>query len=90
MPKEADYFMRRIQAKFGYDESLASRLRPIVVRAYEKTFNERQRRSILRLIAETYARQVKLKEALQKLRRRLRRRLNEIYAEQLGIEPPGI
>ena len=71
------------------DTVLRAQLRPILARVYQSDLTDRQRGSLLRLLAETYARQMKLHRSLDQLRVRLRRRLNEIYADQLGIQPPG-
>jgi hypothetical protein len=86
-PDETDRFLARLEGKFGGDKDLAEKLRPIVARVFESGPDSRDRRALLRIVAETYARHLRLRAAVESMRERLVRRVNELYGRALGIRP---
>ena len=84
---QADLFLGRLQGKFGDDPGLVTRLRELLVHLFEAPPPESERRGILRLVAETYARHLRLRASIDSMRSRLQRRVNELYGRMLGIEP---
>ncbi len=82
-------FLARIEAKFGSDAPLLQRLRPIVLRILESGPDSRERRGFLRLVVETYARHIRMRQAIDEMRERMVSRVNELYGLMLGILPPA-
>lgn len=86
-PNETEKFLARLEEKFGRDEHLAGRLRPIVGRIFEGGSDSKERRALLRIVAETYARHLRMRAAVEAMRERLVCRVNELYGRALGIRP---
>lgn len=84
---QTEEFIARLDAKFGHDPALVARLRPVLVRVFESGPDSRERRSLLRLVAETYARHVRMSESIAAMRERLFSRVNDLYGRMLGIQP---
>jgi len=80
----------RLEIRYGYDQDMRRRILPILVRVLESTPASAGRRTLLRLVVEAYENHVKVRSAIEMLRLRLRQRLNEVYGEVLGIEPPRV
>ena len=88
--KKADNLLRQLESKFGTDPFLVKHLQPVLVRIYDTAMKVEERDDILRLVVETYAGHLKIRTSIQKLRKRIRNRLNEIYSRVLGIQQPGL
>ncbi|NJN14305.1 MAG: hypothetical protein HC813_01240 [Planctomycetes bacterium] len=88
--QEADRMLSRLEMRFGPDPKLRTRLRPIIVRVLESGPPSTERTGMLRLIVNAYAHHMKVRLVLDELRGRLRDRMNAVYGEMLGIEPPGL
>jgi len=88
--KNAERLLDRIELRHGYDRTMRDRLRPLVVRILESSPPSAQRTGLLRLVVKAYACHIEVKNTVDDLRQRLRIRLNEVYGEILGIEPPGV
>lgn len=80
----------RLELRHGRDPNMRLRLLPIVIRILDSGPPSPQRTSLLRLVVEAYSSHMRVRETVDKLRTRLRERLNEVYGEILGIEPPGV
>jgi hypothetical protein len=88
--KEADSLLDRLEDKFGLNEALRAKLRPLILRILESTPPNERRKALLRLVIEIYAQQMRLAKTVQRLQARLHSRLNEAYGQILGIEPPHV
>jgi len=88
--RDADKMLARLEMRYGGDQKLRGRLRPIIVRILESGPPSPKRTGMLRLVVNAYAHHIKVREVLDDLRGRLRLRMNEVYGEMLGIEPPGL
>jgi hypothetical protein len=88
--KKADDLLRAMEIKFGAEPILANHLRPVLVRIYGADIKRGERNELVRLVVETYAAHLKIRKAIEKLRKRIRVRLTEIYSRVLGVEPPGL
>ncbi len=88
--KNAERMLDRIELRYGYDLTMRNRLRPLVVRVLESSPASTERTALLRLVVKAYANHIRVKETLDELRVKLRERLNEVYGEILGIEPPRL
>ncbi len=88
--QEAERILDRLEVRYGYDSDMRRRLLPIIVRILESSPPSSGRRTLLSLVLEAYEHHVKVRDTIDLLRLRLRERLNEVYGEVLGIEPPGI
>lgn len=84
----ADDLLARLEQKFGREPDIAERLRPIVQQLFAAGTQTPERRSLLRLVVETYARHSRLQRNIESMRDRLQRRVNEVYGRLLGIQPP--
>jgi hypothetical protein len=87
---EADSLLDRLEDKFGLNEALRAKLRPLILRILESTPPNERRKALLRLVIEIYAQQMRLSKTVQRLQARLHSRLNEAYGQILGIEPPHV
>jgi hypothetical protein len=87
---QAQRVLDRIELRFGIDAELRRRLFPAVKKMLALGPKGEERTRLLRLVAEAYAHQVKVREIIQKLERDLRRRVADNYCDLLGIEPPNI
>ena len=87
---EADSLLDRLEDKFGLNDLLRAKLRPLVLRILESTPPSQRRQALLNLVIEVYAQQMRLARTVQRLQDRLHRRLNEAYGQILGIEPPHL
>jgi hypothetical protein len=85
---DARKILERLEVRYGCDPDLRERMLPVLVRILEA--GPESRKSLLRLVVEAYEHHVKVRRALDLLRTHLRERLNDIYAKNLGIEPPGL
>ena len=86
--KEADTLLDQIEDRFGINDLLRAKLSPLVLRILEATPPSRQRTALLGLVAEIYAQHMRLHKTVQRLQDRLHHRLNQVYGEILGIQPP--
>ena len=80
----------RLELRHGRDLSMRHRLLPIVIRILDSGPPSAQRTSLLRLVVEAYTSHMRVRDTVDKLRTKLRERLNEVYGEILGIQPPGV
>lgn len=86
---QADRILDKLEAKHGIDRTLRGRIRPVVVSILQMGPSSPERTELLKLVVETYAHQAKVRRAIDDLKNRLRRKLNEVYGRMLGIEPPN-
>ena len=87
---QAQRVLDRIELRFGIDAELRRRLYPAVKKVLAVGPKGEERTVLLRMVAEAYAHQVKVREIIQKLEGTLRRRVTDNYCDLLGIEPPNI
>jgi len=87
---QAHRVLDRIELRFGIDEELRRRLLPSVQRILAVGPKGEERTKYLRMVAEAYAHQVRVREITQNLERTLRRRVTDNYCDLLGIEPPNL
>ncbi len=80
----------RLELRYGRDAKMRARLLPIVVRVLDSSPPSKSRTAMLRLVVEAYAYHMKVRKTIDKLRGSLRTRLNDVYGEILGIQPPNI
>lgn len=85
---EADAFLLKLAGRFGNNAPLCAKLRPLVLRILESTPPSRQRTALLGLVVEIYAQHLRIYKTVTRLQNRLNRRLNAVYGEILGIQPP--
>ena len=88
--QEAERILDRLEVRYGHDHDMRRRLLPIVVRILDTSPPGSGRRGLLRLVVEAYEHHLKVRNTIQILRGRLRDRLNDVYAQMLGIEPPRV
>jgi len=88
--REAVQLLDRLEVTYGASKGLRRRLLPIVAKILESSPPSKKREALLRLVIEAYAHHTKVRETIQVLRLRLRERLNEVYSDMLGIEPPRV
>ena len=90
MNREAESLLNRLEQRFGPDQTIRLRLQPIVIRVLETGPPSPARTALLRLVVKAYYHHIKVRTTLDSLRAKLRDRLNEVYGDTLGIEPPGL
>ena len=88
--QEAARILDRLEITYGASKGLRRRLLPIVARILQCSPPSKKREALLRLVIEAYAHHTKVRDTIRLLRMRLRERLNEVYADMLGIEPPRV
>ena len=87
---QAHRVLDRIELRFGIDADLRKRLFPVVKKVLAVGAEGKERTQLLRLVAEAYAHQVKVREIIDKLEKTIRRRVTNNYADILGIQPPNL
>ena len=87
---EARRILDHIEIRHGASMSLRRRLQPIVMRILESGPPSADREEMLRLVGDAYAHHMRMLDTIDMLRGHLRRRMNEVYGQVLGIEPPGV
>jgi len=87
---EASRILDRLEIRHGPAPALRRRLEPIVVRILESGMSREEQRGMLDLVTEAYTNHMRVWASIERLRDRLRNRLNELYGRFLGIEPPRV
>lgn len=80
----------RLELRYGRDARMRARLLPIVTRVLDSCPPSKSRTGMLRLVVTAYAHHMKVRGTIDQLRKSLRSRLNDVYGEILGIEPPNV
>lgn len=86
--QEARRILERLEVRYGHDGDLRTRMLPVLIRVLEAKPVVRD--ELLRLVVEAYEHHLKVRQTLALLRARLRDRLNDVYGQVLGIEPPRV
>jgi hypothetical protein len=87
---EAEKLLDRVEIRYGRSSNIRRRLVPIVARILETGGEGPERADLLRSAIAAYATHMRAQEKLGYLKDRLRDRLNVVYGQLLGIEPPRV
>jgi hypothetical protein len=87
---QANRVLDRIELRFGVDRELRDRLHPVVKNVLSVGAEGEERKELLRLVAEAFAHQLRVRELIDDLKVKVRRRVNEKFAHLLGIQPPNL
>jgi len=88
--READRLLDRVETRYGRSSQMRQRLFPIVKRILGSGAPPAERKGMLRLAVEAYSGHMHVQNKIGELRDSLRNRLNDVYGELLGIEPPRL
>lgn len=80
----------RIELQFGMDRELRERMHPVVRKVLAVGADREGRKRMLQLVAQAFAHQMRVREAVDELGEALRQEINRRYATEIGIEPPNL
>ena len=72
------------------DRDLRDRMHPIVRKVLAVGADREGRKRMLQLVAQAFAHQMRVREAIDELGQALSEEVNRRYADEMGIEPPNI
>jgi len=87
---QATRVLDRIELRFGVDRDLRERLHPVVKSVLGVGAEGDEQKALLRLVAEAFAHQLRVREVIDDLNVKVRRHINDNFANLLGIQPPNL
>jgi len=90
MPEPIDEFLAELNRRYPVDERFRRNIRPLVERIFDKSISTEERKRLLRLVEQTYRRQVENRENLERAKEGIRRIFTNLYKRILKDISPQL
>jgi hypothetical protein len=90
MPEPIDDFLGELNRRYPVDERFRRNIRPLVERIFDRSISSEERKRLLRLVEQTYRRQVENRENLERAKKGIRRIFSNLYKRILKDISPQL